>query len=117
MDARFITVARMDELPAGSRKTAVVEGAPVALFNVEGCIYAIDDRCPHRGGPLGMGDLVGHVVHCPLHAWSFDVRTGACISNPAARVSIFEVRLHNGDVQVSRSGTLPAIDWTPPQEG
>ncbi len=101
-------VARTEELPEGSRKTVKLGEDEIALFNVGGNIYAVDNLCPHRGGPLGEGDLRGAVVYCPLHAWPFDLRTGVCPENPNARIRIFKVRVENGEIRVARSGTLHA---------
>lgn len=99
-------VGRAEELPEGARKTVQVGDDEIALFNVGGCLYAVENRCPHRGGPLGEGDLQGHVLYCPLHAWSFDLRTGICTLFPNARVRIFKVRAENGELRVARSGSL-----------
>jgi nitrite reductase/ring-hydroxylating ferredoxin subunit len=72
----------------------------VALFNVEGSIFALDNACPHRGGPLGQGELDGCVVACPWHAWRWDVRTGANVNNPAVAVRCFAVAVEDGQVFV-----------------
>lgn len=106
MDGQDFEVCRADELPEGARRTVRLGDEEIALFNVGGNIYALENHCPHRGGPLGEGDLQGHVVHCPLHAWPFDLRTGVCTQFPNARVRIFKVRVENGAVRVTRSGTL-----------
>jgi nitrite reductase/ring-hydroxylating ferredoxin subunit len=75
-------------------------GKTVALFNVEGSFYAIDNTCAHRGGPLGEGDLEGTIVTCPWHAWRWDVITGANANNPAVKVACFPVTVENGQVFV-----------------
>jgi len=102
MDWDDCVVGRSEELPEGSRKTVRVGEEEIALFRLEGVLYAVDNACPHRGGPLGEGDLQGHVIHCPLHAWPFDLRTGLCPTNPNARVRIFTLREVNGELWVSR---------------
>lgn len=74
--AQWIDVAAVAEV-ALQRCVEVVAGERiVALFNVDGTIYALDGVCPHQGGPLGQGDLEGCVVTCPWHGWQFDVRSG-----------------------------------------
>lgn len=55
----------------------------LAICNVEGEIFAVDNRCPHRGGPLAMGALHGTRLVCPWHAWEFDCTTGVCDFDPA----------------------------------
>jgi nitrite reductase/ring-hydroxylating ferredoxin subunit len=87
-------------LAPGACTEVVVAGRPVALYNVEGRIYATSNICLHRGGPLGQGMLTGHEVMCPWHAWSWDVRTGENTANGALKVESYEVKVENGVVMV-----------------
>ena len=64
--SEFVKVASTDEVGLGSCKTFDVSGSRIALFNVAGNFYAMDDTCAHRGGPLGEGTLDGAIVTCPL---------------------------------------------------
>jgi len=93
-----IRVATTDEVPVGEGRVVEAEGRSLALFNVGGTFYAIDNTCPHRGGPLGDGDLEGTVVTCPWHAWRWDVTTGANSNNPAVQVACFPVQIEAGGV-------------------
>jgi len=68
--------ASASDLPPGSALECVAGDRIVALFNVDGKIYALDGICPHQGGPLGKGKLQGCIVTCPWHGWQFDVSTG-----------------------------------------
>src|SRR6058998_3803107 len=86
--------------PTGGRRVVVVQGHPVALFNVEGRFYAVSNVCLHRGGPIGEGMLDEAVVTCPNHGWDYDVRTGTNLANPTARLRSFEVRIDGDDVFV-----------------
>ena len=81
---------------------AVVEagGKALALFNVDGRFYALDNACRHRGGPLGEGDLDGPVVTCPWHAWRWDVTTGANGANPSLTATCYPVSVEAGAVFV-----------------
>ena len=72
----------------------------IALFRVEGRCYAIANACPHKGGPLAEGDLEGHVVHCPWHGWTWDVRTGENVRQPDTKVACFPVTIEDGSVFV-----------------
>ena len=73
----WVRVADLSELPPGSAMRVIGPAdKPIALFNVDGSLHAINDVCPHRGGPLSRGALRGSVVICPWHGWTFDVRTG-----------------------------------------
>src|SRR5574341_118364 len=98
--AEFHETIAADALPPGQCTEVVVAGRPVALYNVEGRIYATSNTCLHRGGPLGQGMLSGHEVMCPWHAWSWDVRTGENTANPSLKVARYEVRVEAGVVMV-----------------
>jgi len=98
--ATFVRVAKASDLPPGERRVVVVQGHPVALFNVDGRFYAVSHVCLHRGGPIGEGMLDDTVVTCPNHGWEYDVRTGANLANPMARLRTFEVRIEGDDVLV-----------------
>lgn len=93
-----VRIAADDEVPAGQGRTVEAAGKTLALFNVDGAYYAIDNTCSHRGGPLGEGDLEDRVVTCPWHAWQWDVTTGANVNNPAVKVACFPVTVENGAI-------------------
>lgn len=90
--------AKVAEIPAGSIKEVQVGGKPVALANVGGKFYAINNTCLHRGGPLGQGFLEGSVVTCPWHGWQFDVTTGKAVMNPNAGVGCVRTEVQGEDV-------------------
>lgn len=97
---RRVRVATVDEVPPGQGRAFEVAGRTLALFNVAGTWYAIDNGCLHRGGPLAEGTLQGTVVTCPWHAWRWDVTTGANVNNPALAAACFPVRVEGGSVFV-----------------
>ncbi|ATB47295.1 (2Fe-2S)-binding protein [Corallococcus macrosporus DSM 14697] len=107
MDGGFIPVATLDVLDAGGRAVVQVDGVAVALFRVGEEILAVADACPHRAGPLSEGDLVGDVVHCPLHTWPFDLRSGLCTRHPGVQVRTYAVRIQGAHILVSASGRVP----------
>lgn len=98
--AEFVFAAKTGDIPVGRGKTISVGEKSVALFNVDGMFYAIDNTCLHRGGPLGEGELEGCVVTCPWHGWKFDVRSGEMTMNTAARVNCYPTRVDGEDVQI-----------------
>ena len=99
--AQFVKVAKSDEIPPGQGKMVEVNNQKIALFNVGGAFYAIDDTCTHRGGPLSEGDLDGEQVTCPLHGAVFNVTTGQVLGLPAPKgVSRHNVRVQGGDIEV-----------------
>jgi nitrite reductase/ring-hydroxylating ferredoxin subunit len=82
---------------------AVVEAGPdltIAVFRVGDAFYAIDNRCPHQGGPLGAGSLDGAVVTCPWHRFTVDVRTGRSPRLPGLRVRTFAVEDDGEDLRL-----------------
>lgn len=109
MDTReFVTVARAADIPPGTGRTVEVNGVWIALFNVEGTFYAIDNACPHAGGPLGEGMLTGTVVTCPWHGWQFSVVSGQREGNPNFDVTCCQVRIEGESVQISLPPGLSA---------
>jgi nitrite reductase (NADH) small subunit len=96
----FVKVAEVDEIPQGHGKVVEIEGRAIAVFNSGGAFYAIDNTCPHKGGPLGEGVVVGNTVICPWHRWTFDVTSGRCTINPMARVACFEIKVEGNDVLI-----------------
>jgi NAD(P)H-dependent nitrite reductase small subunit len=96
----FVDIAAEHDLPTGRMKAVSVDGRPVALYHTGAGWFATDNTCPHRGGPLAEGDLVGNEVTCPWHLWSFDVASGICMGNPEVRIQSHEVRVENGRILV-----------------
>ena len=99
--AEFAKVATAAEVPPGQAKLVEAGGKRIALFNVGGAYYAIDDTCPHRGGSLSQGPVEGETVTCPLHGSKFEIKTGAVLAPPAATgVASYRVRVSGLDVEV-----------------
>ena len=87
--------------PPGGAIRVVVEGVPVAVFNLSGELRAIEARCPHRGGPLERGPVAGHTVTCPLHGSQFDIDTGQVKRGPAMLgVKTYAVRVDGATLVV-----------------
>ena len=104
MGGQSVRVGRAAEVPVGTGRVFEAGGRTVAVFNVEGTFYAIDNECSHRGGPLGEGDLEGNVVLCPWHAWRWDVTTGANVNNPAVKVACYPIAERDGNLFVEVGG-------------
>lgn len=96
----FVTAAKVSEINEGEGKVISVNGKEIALFNVEGNFYAMDNACRHRGGPLGEGMLEGNIVTCPWHHWTYDVTTGVNVMNPQVKVSTYEVRVEGDEIKI-----------------
>ena len=99
--SEWVTVARADELAPGEWRVADVGGAQIAVFNLDGQYYAIEDVCTHDGGQLTGGSVEGDQIVCPRHGARFCIRTGEALCAPAYEpTTIFPVRIENGEVQV-----------------
>jgi NAD(P)H-dependent nitrite reductase small subunit len=96
----FVTVATITELPVDRGVAVSVAGCDIALFKLGAEVFAIDNTCPHRGGPLSAGYTEGDFVYCPLHGWKFDIKTGKCLENLDKPVRSYAVRLLEGQVQI-----------------
>jgi nitrite reductase/ring-hydroxylating ferredoxin subunit len=96
----FVPVATTADIPEGEAKAFVVGDREIALFNVAGSYYALENACPHQGGPLAEGYIDGTVVTCPWHAWCFDVRTGEMGLGEYSTVDTFEVQIVGSTINV-----------------
>ncbi len=94
----FFPVAAAASIAPGQGRTVYLRGREYAVFNLEGEFHAIDNECPHRGAPLGAGTLDHGKVHCPLHGWAFDPRTGACETRLGCDVRHYPTRVEAGEV-------------------
>lgn len=102
--SEFIKVATVGEIPVGGSKLVEVDYVRIALFNLDGAIYAIEDVCTHDGGPLVEGTVVnGCEVICPRHGARFDIRTGEALSFPAFEpTQTYAVRVEGNDVLIEQ---------------
>ena len=98
--AEFHKVARTDEVVEGKGTIVAVNELKIALFRVNGALYAIRNQCPHMGGDLGAGSLEGDVVRCPEHGWPFNVKTGQHPQAPVVAVRTFPVKEEGGEIYV-----------------
>jgi len=97
----FVRVADLAEIRPGTSKLVVGPfDKPMALFNIDGEIFAINAVCPHRGGPLADGTLTGSIVACPWHGWTFDVTTGHPDHPGGHSVAAYRVKIEAGAVYV-----------------
>jgi 3-phenylpropionate/trans-cinnamate dioxygenase ferredoxin subunit len=97
----WVAVCPLDELPPGAHRVADVDDVQIAVFNVGGKLYAIEDVCTHDGGQLTGGEVEGDQVVCPRHGARFCVRTGEALTPPAySPTATFPVRVTDGVVEV-----------------
>lgn len=138
--ARY-AVCAIEELPPGTRRIAKIAGRSIGVFNVNGELFAIRNRCPHQGGPLCLGmttgvtvgrfvdgeqpaisfERDGEILRCPWHAWEFDMRSGQAVFGQGWRVAVYRAEVDADGAQaepvLSREQNLPpALNVPPPLE-
>jgi 3-phenylpropionate/trans-cinnamate dioxygenase ferredoxin subunit len=100
-EVEYVGVATVDEVEPGDRLFIEIDGTMIALFNLNGTYYAIQDVCSHDDGPVAEGDLEGNEIICPRHGARFDVRTGEVLSLPAAvDIPAYPVRVEGEEILI-----------------
>jgi len=107
----WITVCAVADIPAlGARRVRRPDGVDIALFRAESDrIYALLDRCPHKGGPLSQGIVFGASVACPLHNWTIRLDDGHAQAPDEGCTPVFAVKLEDGQVYLRRDQLLAPI--------
>jgi 3-phenylpropionate/trans-cinnamate dioxygenase ferredoxin component len=96
-----VKVGKVSDVSVGTGKVVQAGGKTLALFNLGGTFYALDNRCTHMGGPLGEGAVNGNQVTCPWHGSVFNITTGEVVQPPARRpVATFRVRVAGDEIVV-----------------
>ncbi|MFQ6678093.1 MAG: Rieske (2Fe-2S) protein [Fidelibacterota bacterium] len=89
----MIKVCHKSELSKQTAKVIMVDETPVAVFNVNGKIFAWDNRCPHRGASLGDGYITDTTVQCKFHLWEFDIEKKCAVANEAIKIKSYDVEI------------------------
>ena len=98
--SEFTSVTEISRLQPGHRHIVRLQGKEIAIFNLNGEFFALDNVCPHKEGPLGAGLIAEGQVFCPMHGWQFDIKTGACLTRPDCPVKTYRTQVHDGQIQV-----------------
>ena len=100
--SEFHRVANLSDIPAGQVKVLEAGGRRLAVCNVDGEYFAVDDLCTHDGGPLGNGELVDHQIECPRHGARFDIKTGKALCLPAILpIGTYKVELRGPEIWIA----------------
>lgn len=97
----FVRIAAAADIPPGAGRPFALGRYEIAVFNVNGTFYALENSCPHQGGPIAGAWLEGAEVTCPWHGWCFDVRSGKMTLGDFARITRFAVQVRDGDLYVN----------------
>jgi 3-phenylpropionate/trans-cinnamate dioxygenase ferredoxin component len=99
-ESQTIPVCAVSDLPPSAcRRVLLPNGDELAIVNVDGEYYAIDNLCPHRGAPLSDGIIRGTTIECGLHGWEFDLRSGECLT-VTEKLRTYRVRVEGSDLVV-----------------
>ncbi len=99
--SRLVKAAQAGDVKPGGRKIVEVDGVFIAIFNVDGQYYAVEDRCSHDDGPVAEGELEGHEIVCPRHGARFDIRDGRVLSFPAITpIRSFPIKIEGNDILI-----------------
>ncbi len=101
---KYVKVMTEEDLPIG--KSAIISAGEdeIALFNYKGKYYAIANKCPHRGAPLGEGRIEEGIVICPNHEWRFKLESGANMQNPELFIPTYPVKVRNENIYIGLEG-------------
>src|SRR6266702_1034177 len=111
----WMRIAHVDSIPLREGRAVHIAGHDIAVFNLGNRFLAVENKCPHRGGPLADGIVSGGNVVCPLHAWKVDLASGEAANQPAPAqcVKTFPVRVENGVVSLEISVATSAVGQVP----
>jgi nitrite reductase (NADH) small subunit len=97
----WLDIGGLDEVPRQGARTVVTQTGIIAVFRTgDDAVFALDDRCPHKGGPLSQGIVHGHAVTCPLHNWVIDLETGEAAAPDKGCVRRIPVRIEAGRILI-----------------
>lgn len=106
----FIDICALEDIaPLGARRIRRADGVEIAVFRAaQDRVFALLDRCPHKGGPLSQGIVFGDQVACPLHNWTIGLDSGCAVAPDHGCVPRFAAKVENGRVLVAPNTELPA---------
>lgn len=97
--SNWIDIAALDDIPPRGARVLKTHLGCVAVFRTaEDQVFAIDDACPHKKGPLSEGIVHGNAVTCPLHNWVIDLETGMAKGADEGRVNTYEIKVEDGRI-------------------
>jgi len=109
---QWVRITECANIPVREGRATMVGGRSIAVFNLGQRFAALENRCPHRGGPLAEGIVSGATVVCPLHAWKIDLETGAALSagTEATCIQTYRTRIEDGvlQIEIPVAGAAPA---------
>lgn len=106
----WVQIARLADIPLRGARCVQTGGGRIAVFRTAtDQAFALEDRCPHRGGPLSQGIVHGRSVTCPLHNWQIDLASGEALGADQGRVRSFDLKVESGVVWMRREDLQEAV--------
>lgn len=108
----FTDICPLEDIPKlGARRVRRADGTEIAIFRAEDDhVFALLDKCPHKGGPLSQGIVYGHKVACPLHNWSIELDSGCAAAPDEGCTPRFSVKVENGRVLLDAATSVSVVD-------
>ena len=97
---QLVRICPAAEVPSEGAKLITLDQQELAIIAHGGKFYAVENRCPHKGGPLGLGQLRNGILTCPWHRFRFELETGKSVTNPAMHATTYRVIVEQGDLLV-----------------
>ncbi len=102
MNDHWIPVGRLDDIPRQGARVVTTPAGDIALFRtLDDQVFALRDRCPHKGGPLSQGIVHGRRVACPLHDWKIELDSGLAVAPDQGCAARYPTRVEDGRVSLS----------------
>jgi nitrite reductase (NADH) small subunit len=106
--SNWIDVGAVDDVPVLGSRVVQAPGGDIAVFKAaDGTLFALRDRCPHKGGPLSQGIVHGHSVTCPLHNWVISLETGEAQGADHGCAHKIALRIHGSRILIAASALMP----------
>lgn len=104
MDKNWIAVGEIEDIPRLGARVVRRNGTNIAVFRTEDDeVFALEDKCPHQGGPLSQGIVHDCKVTCPLHNWVIDLQSGGVVGPDEGQVTLIRVKVEKGLIYLSPS--------------
>ena len=91
-------ICALEDIPHLGSRVVRSDTGDIAIFRNDGQVFAVHDKCPHKGGPLSQGIVHGNTVTCPLHSWKIQLESGEAVAPDAGCARAFDVKVDNGQV-------------------
>ncbi|ARE84027.1 Assimilatory nitrite reductase (NAD(P)H) small subunit [Roseovarius sp. EC-HK134] len=107
-DQNWLDIGALEDIPQrGARVVKTAQGCVAVFRTADDQVFALSDRCPHKGGPLSEGIVHGHAVTCPLHNWVFNLETGLAQGADAGAVATYAARVAGGRILLDAARLIP----------